>query len=147
MATRILKPSHSAPFSSIFIAKARSIVLPSPSQVPLLPFSFQFYLNIHPAARQARAMTSNHNGENGNNGDNGALEGKHNEWKFRAPYQIHEDNSNFHVRYEGSCHCGKIHYQVSREKPLAAKYCHCKTCQKLHGEMVFRDLTLNFTAK
>jgi hypothetical protein len=22
---------------------------------------------------------------------------------------------------------------LSREKPLAAKYCHCTTCQRLHG--------------
>lgn len=82
-------------------------------------------------------MTPSHNGENGNNGDDGALEGEHNQWKFRAPYRIHADDSNFHARYQGSCHCGRIHYQLSREKPLDAKYCHCRTCQKIHGEDSF----------
>ncbi len=55
------------------------------------------------------------------------------EWKHRAPYKIHENDANFKVRYEGGCHCGRVRYQLSREKPLDAKYCHCTTCQKLHG--------------
>ena len=54
-------------------------------------------------------------------------------WKYRAPYKVHENDPNFKVRYEGSCHCGKVQYQLSREKPLDAKYCHCSTCQTLHG--------------
>ena len=137
MATRILKASRSPFLSSVFIARARGNVLLSSSQFPSIPFSFQFDPYIHPTKRQARAMTSNNGGENGNNGDDGALEGEHNQWKFRAPYSIHEDTSDFHVRYEGSCHCGKIHYQLSREKPLDAKYCHCTTCQKIHGEDSF----------
>ena len=57
------------------------------------------------------------------------------DWKTRAPYTIHETDKDFHVRYEGGCHCGKVKYQLSREKPLAAKYCHCTTCQTLHGEL------------
>lgn len=136
MATRILEPFRSILFSPASIASARGAVLPSssPFQTPLAPFSFQFYSHLRLAGRQARAMTSNVNGENGNNGDNGALEGEQNQWKFRAPYRIHEDDSLFHARYEGSCHCGRIHYQLSREKPLDAKYCHCTTCQKIHGE-------------
>lgn len=133
MAT-ILKVSCSNPLSSIFRAKARSTLVRLSCRNPLLPCSFQAQPQIYPATRQARAMTSNHDGENGNNGDDGALEGELNQWKFRAPYQIHQDNSDFHARYEGSCHCGKIHYQLSREKPLDAKYCHCTTCQKIHGK-------------
>lgn len=72
---------------------------------------------------------------NGDNGDSGELEGEHNQWKFRAPYRVHEDNDgdNFPVRYEGGCHCGRVKYQLSREKPLNAKYCHCTTCQVMHG--------------
>lgn len=58
------------------------------------------------------------------------------EWKHREPYRIHEDNENFPVKWEGSCHCGKVTYELSREKPLAAKYCHCTTCQRLHGVSV-----------
>jgi len=55
------------------------------------------------------------------------------DWKTQAPYKIHENDPNFHARYEGGCHCGRVKYQLSREKPLDAKYCHCTTCQKLHG--------------
>lgn len=70
---------------------------------------------------------------NGDNGDDGSTEGDLNQWKFRAPYKVHGNDPNFKVRYEGSCHCGKIKYQLSREVPLDAKYCHCTTCQKIHG--------------
>ena len=70
---------------------------------------------------------------NGDNGDDGSTEGEHNQWKFRAPYKVHDNDPNFHARYSASCHCGKIKYQLSREKPLDSKYCHCTTCQKLHG--------------
>ena len=55
------------------------------------------------------------------------------EWKLRAPYRIHEEDDGFQTRYEASCHCGRVKYQLSREKPLDAKYCHCTTCQTLHG--------------
>ena len=136
MAIRILKPFCSILFSPVSIARLRGAVLPSssPFKTPLPLFWFRLYSHYHPAEKQARAMTSNVKGENGNNGDDGALEGEHNQWKFRAPYRIHEDDSHFHARYEGSCHCGRIHYQLSRERPLDAKYCHCTTCQKIHGE-------------
>lgn len=61
------------------------------------------------------------------------VDGEHNEWKFREPYKVHENYPNFKALYEGSCHCGRVQYQLSREKPLDAKYCHCSTCQTLHG--------------
>ena len=70
---------------------------------------------------------------NGDNGDDGSTEGEHNQWKHRAPYKVQDNDPNFHARYEASCHCGKVQYQLSREKPLDSKYCHCTTCQKLHG--------------
>ena len=70
---------------------------------------------------------------NGDNGDDGSTEGELNQWKSRAPYKVHDNDPNFHVRYEGSCHCERVKYQLSREKPLDAKYCHCTTCQKIHG--------------
>lgn len=54
------------------------------------------------------------------------------QWKFRVPYKIHEAG-NFEVKWRGKCHCGKVQYQLSRDKPLASKYCHCTTCQRLHG--------------
>ena len=54
-------------------------------------------------------------------------------WKHRDPYRIHEEDEEFPVKWRGGCHCGKIKYKLSREKPLACKYCHCTTCQRLHG--------------
>jgi hypothetical protein len=33
------------------------------------------------------------------------------------------------------CNCTRVQYQLRREKPLAAKYCHCRACQVLHGEL------------
>ena len=80
---------------------------------------------------------------NGENGDKGSTEGELNEWKHRPPYKVHDNDPNFHVRYEASCHCGKVKYQLSREKPLDAKFCHCTTCQKLHGEPVFSHVKLS----
>ncbi|KAI9707709.1 MAG: hypothetical protein M1836_000671 [Candelina mexicana] len=72
------------------------------------------------------------------------------EWKHRAPYAIHSDAKDFKVRYEGGCHCGRVKYQLSREKPLDAKYCHCKTCQRLHGApfqwaAIFHKEDINFS--
>jgi len=55
------------------------------------------------------------------------------EWKKRAPYKIHESNEDFKALYEASCHCGKVKYQLSREKPLESKLCHCTTCQTQHA--------------
>lgn len=55
------------------------------------------------------------------------------QWKHRAPYRIHESDENFPVKWKGKCHCGAVQYQLSRDKPLASKYCHCTTCQRMHG--------------
>ncbi|KAL8933203.1 MAG: hypothetical protein Q9216_006471 [Gyalolechia sp. 2 TL-2023] len=87
---------------------------------------------------------------NGENGDMGSTEGELNAWKHRAPYRVHDQAEDFKVRYEGSCHCGKVKYQLSREKPLDAKYCHCTTCQKIHGApfqwaAIFHKDDINFT--
>ncbi|KAK4222252.1 hypothetical protein QBC38DRAFT_490304 [Podospora fimiseda] len=32
------------------------------------------------------------------------------QWKFRAPYRIHESNENFPTKWKGKCHCGAIEY-------------------------------------
>lgn len=55
-------------------------------------------------------------------------------WKHRVPYRVHDNDENFVTKWRGSCHCGKTKYQLSRDRPLVAKYCHCTTCQRLHGE-------------
>lgn len=56
------------------------------------------------------------------------------EWKRRAPYRVHDANEDFKSLYEASCHCGKVQYQLAREKPLDSKLCHCTTCQTQHGK-------------
>ncbi|KAF2402924.1 hypothetical protein EJ06DRAFT_472823 [Trichodelitschia bisporula] len=73
-----------------------------------------------------------------------------NEWKKRPPYRIHEDNEKFPVKYEASCHCGKVKYQLSRQEPLDSKLCHCTTCQKQHAApfqwaAIFHKEDINFT--
>lgn len=89
---------------------------------------------IHSQIKNTKTMATAAYRANGDNGDDGSTEGELNQWKFRAPYKVHDNDPNFHVRYEGSCHCGRIKYQLSREKPLDSKFCHCTTCQKIHGE-------------
>ena len=81
-----------------------------------------------------RNMSNSTYTANGENGDPGSTEGELNQWKHRAPYRVHDKAEGFKVRYQGSCHCGKVQYQLSREKPLDSKYCHCTTCQKIHGK-------------
>jgi len=78
------------------------------------------------------------------------LEGEKNEWKFRAPYKI-QTGDTFKSRYEGGCHCGRVQFHVKQTKPLEAKYCHCTTCQALHGApfgwtAVFEKSDINFTS-
>ncbi|KAM0744577.1 hypothetical protein ACQRIT_001066 [Beauveria bassiana] len=54
-------------------------------------------------------------------------------WKTRPPYRVHLPNDKFHTLYEASCHCGRVKYQLGREKPLDSKLCHCTTCQTQHA--------------
>lgn len=72
------------------------------------------------------------------------------DWQKRAPYKIHEPNENFKARYEASCHCGKVKYQLSREEPLDSKLCHCTTCQTQHAApfqwaAIFHKEDINFS--
>ncbi|KAF2754695.1 hypothetical protein EJ05DRAFT_488855 [Pseudovirgaria hyperparasitica] len=72
------------------------------------------------------------------------------EWKKRAPYKIHDSNEDFPVRYEASCHCGQVKYQLKRETPLASKLCHCTTCQTQHAApfqwaAIFHKEDINFS--
>lgn len=87
-----------------------------------------------------QAKMSDGQAENGGSGEQAhqyqAGDSTHREedqWKFKAPYKIHDDGNGFEAKWKGKCHCGKVQYELSREKPLASKYCHCTTCQRLHG--------------
>lgn len=66
----------------------------------------------------------------------GDLDSDHDEWKYKAPYKVHNVAEGFKAVYEASCHCGRVTYQLSKDKPSDAKYCHCTACQKLHGKIL-----------
>ncbi|RDI84461.1 hypothetical protein Vi05172_g5728 [Venturia inaequalis] len=88
------------------------------------------------SAKQNTIDPTEHDDPSQNHEKSESVEGIH-EWKTRPPYQIHKDESDFEARYEASCHCGKVTYQLSREEPLDSKLCHCTTCQTQHGEIAF----------
>jgi hypothetical protein len=116
-------------------ARPHSRLIPS-SRHLLKSFHFtQHFQQFHRTAstmspsttEKSQAKSSGHKSED--------VDGSHNEWKFRAPYKVHTNEDGFKALYEASCHCGRVKYQLSREKPLDAKYCHCTTCQVLHGSL------------
>ncbi|QQK43626.1 Glutathione-dependent formaldehyde-activating enzyme/centromere protein V [Penicillium digitatum] len=54
-------------------------------------------------------------------------------WKHLPPYEGPSDEQFGLLKWRGKCFCGKITYLLKREKPLIAKYCHCRVCQVTHG--------------
>lgn len=54
-------------------------------------------------------------------------------WKDEHPYKTPDADFLANVAWKGTCHCGEVCYYLSREKPLASKYCHCGDCQTMHG--------------
>lgn len=64
------------------------------------------------------------------------------EWQTQAPYRIHDEQDEFDVKHEASCHCGLVQYQLKRAAPLDSKFCHCVECQVQHGEYLFVRLRL-----
>lgn len=54
-------------------------------------------------------------------------------WKHRPPYLVPPDDEFGPVKWRGKCQCGQITYKLNREKPLNAKFCHCRGCQVMHG--------------
>ncbi|KAH8918871.1 glutathione-dependent formaldehyde-activating, GFA [Atractiella rhizophila] len=53
-------------------------------------------------------------------------------WRLAPPYKRPRP-SDFDPLYKATCHCGRIQYEIGREKPLNTKYCHCTSCQTMHG--------------
>ncbi|KXH61429.1 hypothetical protein CSAL01_05255, partial [Colletotrichum salicis] len=58
-------------------------------------------------------------------------------WKTQAPYiapgKSHPHGDVFHKKIRGACQCGQVTYWLSKDEPLASKFCHCRDCQKMHG--------------
>ncbi|KAH8903817.1 hypothetical protein BR93DRAFT_930955 [Coniochaeta sp. PMI_546] len=110
-----------------------------------------------PDQSNKQAKMSDGQAENGGSGEKAhqyqAGDTTHREedqWKFKAPYKIHDKGDKFEAKWKGKCHCGKVQYELSRDKPLASKYCHCTTCQRLHGSpfqwaAIFHKEDINFT--
>ncbi|KAI5854404.1 Mss4-like protein [Tricharina praecox] len=52
----------------------------------------------------------------------------------RPPYSAAPGGSSpFPTVLTASCFCSTVQYSLSRSSPLDAKFCHCSTCQRLHG--------------
>ncbi|TGZ76398.1 hypothetical protein EX30DRAFT_312486 [Ascodesmis nigricans] len=67
----------------------------------------------------------------------------------RPPYL--SDIPGFRKVYDASCFCGSVQYEIGAERPLDAKFCHCVTCQKLHGapfqwSAIFAKPSIRFTS-
>lgn len=68
------------------------------------------------------------------------------EWRDQPPYRTEGRNEHATKHHEAQCNCGRIKYWLSREKPLASKYCHCTDCQSLHGKCsVYPNLCIAIT--
>ncbi|EEP79145.1 conserved hypothetical protein [Uncinocarpus reesii 1704] len=70
-------------------------------------------------------------------------------WEDNPPYQAQSPEKFGRVFWHGSCQCGQVKYQLNREKPLDAKFCHCTSCQRLHGApfqwaAIFHKSDVNF---
>ncbi|KAK8128023.1 Mss4-like protein [Apiospora sp. TS-2023a] len=50
----------------------------------------------------------------------------------KPPYHA-ADPAAFDKKLQGSCHCGRVKYWLSKAEPLNAKFCHCRGCQVMHG--------------
>ncbi|OJJ44007.1 hypothetical protein ASPZODRAFT_122141 [Penicilliopsis zonata CBS 506.65] len=59
--------------------------------------------------------------------------GEEESWKHRPPYRIQSLEEFGPVKWKGTCKCGQIAYYLNRDKPLKAKFCHCRGCQVMHG--------------
>ncbi|KZZ87987.1 Mss4-like protein [Ascosphaera apis ARSEF 7405] len=55
------------------------------------------------------------------------------DWKNQPPYGGFDVEKISQAEWSGGCHCGSVKYEIYKKKPLDAKFCHCTTCQKMHG--------------
>jgi len=52
------------------------------------------------------------------------------DWLHKPPYNWSSDK--FKADWHASCFCGNLEFEFVG-KPWASKFCHCKTCQRIHG--------------
>ncbi|POR38502.1 Uncharacterized protein TPAR_01282 [Tolypocladium paradoxum] len=69
-------------------------------------------------------------------------------WQTRPPYQQPDETSAeraaFHRKLRGACHCGRVVYWLSRDRPLASKYCHCSDCAPFQWAAIFPKSDMAF---
>ena len=58
---------------------------------------------------------------------------KDEEYKHRAPYSMPPLEEFGEIKWRAHCQCGQISYALRRDRPLNAKFCHCRGCQVMHG--------------
>lgn len=51
----------------------------------------------------------------------------------RPPYSRPPLDEFGEVKWRAHCQCGKVSYKLRRDRPLKAKFCHCRGCQVMHG--------------
>lgn len=87
--------------------------------------AFRFKNKSFDTGMPSRSYESGQGGPSKGEGDD--------DWKNRPPYRTVDTDGDFVKRHTAHCHCGRVKCWLSREKPLAAKFCHCVDCQALHG--------------
>ena len=51
----------------------------------------------------------------------------------RPPYLLQPLQEFGEIKWHAQCQCGEVKYALRRERPLNAKFCHCRQCQVLHA--------------
>lgn len=51
----------------------------------------------------------------------------------RPPYSQQPLDEFGEIKWRAHCQCGKVTYKLRRERPVKAKFCHCRGCQVMHG--------------
>lgn len=51
----------------------------------------------------------------------------------RPPYSQRPLDEFGEIKWRAHCQCGRISYSLRRQRPLNAKFCHCRGCQVMHG--------------
>ncbi len=64
----------------------------------------------------------------------------------RPPYLPAAQRQSFNVKLTGSCHCGRVKYDLDTDEPLNTKFCHCRDCQIIHGMIVQNHLLSFFSS-
>ncbi|KAI5309291.1 hypothetical protein KEM55_003583 [Ascosphaera atra] len=60
--------------------------------------------------------------------------GDEDDWEHQPPYARAADTEGQpHVEWTGGCQCGRVRYEIYSKRPKSAKFCHCNTCQRMHG--------------